>query len=63
MRATPQDGEANAALIKLIAKTLRIPATAIRLESGATARLKTLVLTADAEALAAALAAIAGAAA
>jgi uncharacterized protein (TIGR00251 family) len=59
VRAAPQDGEANAALIKLISKTLRIPAAAIRLESGATARLKTLVLTGDAEALVAALAAIA----
>jgi len=62
VRATPQDGEANAALIKLIAKTLRVPAAAIRLESGATARLKTLVLTGDTEALGAALAAITGAA-
>lgn len=61
VRAAPQDGEANAALIKLIAKTLRIPAAAIRLESGATARVKTLVLTGDAQALQAALVCAAGA--
>ncbi len=61
VRAAPQDGEANAALIKLIAKTLRIPAAAIRLESGATARLKTLVLTGDPQALEAALVGAVGA--
>ncbi|MGA2638091.1 DUF167 family protein [Methylocella sp.] len=60
VRAAPQDGEANAALIKLIAKTLRIPATAIRLEFGATARVKTLVLKGDAQALEAALVCAAG---
>ena len=57
--AAPQDGEANAALIRLIAKALHIPAAAIRLESGATARLKMLHLTGDAAALAAALEAVA----
>ncbi len=56
VRAAPQDGEANAALLRLIAKSLRLPAAAVRLESGATARLKTLVVTGDPEALAAALA-------
>ena len=60
VRAAPQDGEANAALIRLIARTLRIPAAAIRLESGATARVKTLHLTGDAAALAATLEAVAG---
>ncbi len=51
VRAAPQEGEANAALVKLIAKSLRVPAAAVQLESGATARLKTLMLTGDAEAL------------
>jgi uncharacterized protein len=63
VRAAPQDGEANAALVRLIAKTLRIPAAAIRLESGATARIKTLLLEGNATALAAALEACAGGAA
>jgi uncharacterized protein (TIGR00251 family) len=60
VRATPQDGEANAALIRLIAKSLRIPAASIRIESGATARLKTLILSGDAKAHGEALAALVG---
>jgi uncharacterized protein (TIGR00251 family) len=55
VRAPPHDGEANAALIRLISKSLRIRAAAIRIESGATGRLKTLVLTGDAQAHKAAL--------
>lgn len=38
--APPADGAANAALVKLLAKTLRLPRSAIALESGATARVK-----------------------
>ena len=40
--APPVEGEANAALIKLIAKTLDIPRSAVRLVAGQTARLKVL---------------------
>jgi len=58
VRAAPQHGEANAALIRLIAKSLRIAATAVRLESGASARTKTLVLDGDVENLEAALIAL-----
>lgn len=38
--AAPVDGEANAALVRLIAKTLRRPASAVRIVSGETARVK-----------------------
>ncbi|MEI9891642.1 MAG: DUF167 family protein [Caulobacteraceae bacterium] len=40
--APPVEGEANAALIKLIAKALGAPRSAVRLVSGETARLKLL---------------------
>lgn len=53
VRAVPQDGEANEALVRLLAKTLHLPAASVRLEAGAASRLKTLVLTGDAVALAA----------
>jgi uncharacterized protein (TIGR00251 family) len=38
----PIDGEANAALIKLIAKTLGLPRSAVTIDSGDTARVKRL---------------------
>jgi len=56
VRAVPQDGEANAALLRLVAKALRIPAASVRLESGASGRVKTLRLTGDVGALQADLA-------
>ena len=40
----PVDGAANAALVALIAKTLRVPRSAVRVASGETARLKRLEL-------------------
>jgi uncharacterized protein (TIGR00251 family) len=40
--APPVEGEANAALIKLIAKTLDVPKSAVTMVSGETARIKTL---------------------
>lgn len=40
----PVDGAANAALLALLAKTLRIPRSAVRLAAGDTARLKRLEL-------------------
>lgn len=51
VRAVPQDGEANAALVRLLTKALHITASAVRIESGAGSRLKTLCLQGDAEAL------------
>mgnify|MGYP002723430092 CR=1 FL=1 len=40
----PVDGAANAALTAFLAKTLKIPRSAVRLASGETARLKRLEL-------------------
>ncbi len=40
VRAVPEAGEANAALLRLLAKSLKIPSSAVTLKSGATARLK-----------------------
>jgi uncharacterized protein (TIGR00251 family) len=59
VRAVPRDGEANEALIRLLAKALRIPAGAVRIEAGASGRLKTVHLQGDAETLAATLARLA----
>jgi len=57
VRAAPTDGEANTALIRLLAGELRLPRSQLSIASGATARLKTVALQGDAVALAAALAA------
>jgi uncharacterized protein (TIGR00251 family) len=40
--APPVDGEANAALVRLVAKTLGLPRSAVRIASGETARVKVL---------------------
>jgi uncharacterized protein YggU (UPF0235/DUF167 family) len=40
--SAPVEGEANAALIAFVAKTLRFSSSAVRLAAGATARLKRL---------------------
>ncbi|AQS41801.1 MAG: Hypothetical protein BHV28_11130 [Candidatus Tokpelaia hoelldobleri] len=42
IRAVPEDGKANKALIKFLAKEMKIPASAFQLAAGATARLKQL---------------------
>jgi len=42
VRAIPENGAANKALIALIAKTLRVPKSSITLVRGATARIKVL---------------------
>ena len=47
VRAVPEDGKANDALIKLVAKSLKIPASRARLTSGATSRHKVLALEGD----------------
>ncbi len=44
VRAVPEKGEANSALIRLIARLLSVPARDIRLEAGDTSRLKRLRL-------------------
>jgi uncharacterized protein len=59
VRAVPQDGEANEALVRLLAKALRIAASAVRIEADASGRLKTLRLDGDAGKLATGLARLA----
>ena len=53
--AAPTDGEANEALIRLLAKTLRQQASRIRFESGETSRIKVLAVAGDPAMLMAAL--------
>lgn len=62
VRAVPEDGKANKALVKLLGKELGIPAGAIAIASGETARLKTLRLDGDFAALEARLLELVGAA-
>lgn len=52
VRAVPEKGKANAALIALLARTLDWPRSAISLESGDTNRLKRLRITGGGQALA-----------
>ena len=56
VRAAPEDGKANAALIEFLAKALRVPKTAVTLASGQTSRVKSLEIAGDFVALSAALA-------
>ena len=58
--AVPDKGRANASAIALLARTLGVPKTAITLTAGETARLKTVVISGEAEALAARLDALSG---
>ena len=44
VRAVPEDGKANAAVARLIAKTLGVPASTVRIETGEAARQKTLLV-------------------
>jgi len=60
VRAVPEDGAANEGVRRLLAKTLKLPASAVSLEAGATARLKTFVISGEGDALAEALAAVTG---
>ena len=45
--AVPDKGKANAAVIALLAKTLRLPKSAITVVTGETARLKTIRIDAE----------------
>lgn len=56
VRVVPEDGAANDAVRKLLAKALKCPASAVSLKSGATARLKIWHIAGEPLALAAALA-------
>jgi uncharacterized protein len=55
VRAVPAEGEANAALIRLIAKTMGVPPRDVVLVAGVTGRLKRLVILGDGPTLIAAL--------
>jgi uncharacterized protein (TIGR00251 family) len=55
VRAAPTEGEANAALVKLLAHSLGIPPRNVSLVAGATSRIKRVTITGDGPTLAAAL--------
>lgn len=56
--APPLEGAANAALIKLVAKALGVPKSAVTIAAGETSRIKALEIAGDAQALEAALEAL-----
>jgi hypothetical protein len=60
VRAAPEDGAANEAVRRCLAKALGRPASAVALRAGATARLKTLAVSGEPGPLVAALEALAG---
>ena len=47
VRSVPEDGAANRALERLVARALGVPASTVRVVVGATARLKVLRVTGD----------------
>jgi uncharacterized protein (TIGR00251 family) len=49
--AVPEDGKANAALIRLLAKRWRLPRTALSVVQGATDRRKVVLISGEADAL------------
>lgn len=51
VRAAPTEGEANAALVALLARLFGVPRSRVALVAGASARLKTVAVTGDSEAL------------
>jgi uncharacterized protein (TIGR00251 family) len=55
VRAAPMEGEANAALLRLLAKTLDVPVRAVNLMAGATSRIKRIAIDGDGVVLAARL--------
>jgi uncharacterized protein (TIGR00251 family) len=60
VRAAPTEGEANDALITLLARTLGVPPRAVSLVAGATSRTKRIAIAGEGPTLAAALEKIAG---
>ncbi len=55
VRAAPSEGEANAALVRLLAKAVGVPPRDVALAAGATARIKRLTISGDGPTLIAAL--------
>lgn len=47
VRAVPEDGKANKALVKLIGKTTGLPSGSIEIAAGHTSRLKTIRITGE----------------
>ena len=58
VRAVPEDGKANTALVDLLCATLKVPKSAVRIASGGTSRLKRIEIAGDGRALAARLEAL-----
>ena len=55
VRAAPTEGEANGALIRLVARALGVPPRDVALAAGATSRIKRVTIAGDGPTLAAAL--------
>lgn len=55
VRALPTDGEANDAVIALVAKSLKLPKSNLSLERGGTSRVKTIRIAGDAAVITSAL--------
>ena len=55
VRSAPEDGAANESVRRLIAKAVGRPASAVRLEAGATSRVKVLAIEGDPAEIGAAL--------
>ncbi len=55
VRAVPEKGKANAALVKLVANWLGVPRTSVSCVAGARSRLKTLQIAGDSAVLSAAM--------
>ena len=51
VRAVPEDGRANAALVQLVADEIGVPKSTVSVAAGKTARLKTLLIAGDPKAL------------
>lgn len=60
VRAVPENGAANQALERMMAKALGVPASAVAVVAGGTSRLKTLRIVGDGAALAEKLGALGG---
>ncbi|MFV0280868.1 MAG: DUF167 family protein [Rhodoblastus sp.] len=60
VRAAPEDGKANAALVELLARALGVPRSSLRLTAGQTSRVKTVEIEGEAQKLAEALEALCG---
>jgi uncharacterized protein (TIGR00251 family) len=60
VRAAPSEGEANAALVRFLAKCVGVAPSRVRVAAGATARIKRIEIAGDGAGLAAILEKIAG---